>query len=199
MNKQEFLNQLRSSLNGLPQGEIEERVIFYSEMIDDRMEEGLSEEEAIRQIGPLDSLVSQAVVDVPLTKYVKEKLTPKRKLSALEIVLLVLGSPIWLSLLVAFFVVIFSVYIALWAIVIVLWSVFGSLAIGAVTGVASGIVYAVCSHVFTGLIVIAGSLICGGISILLFFGCMGATKGTYVLLKKFLLWIKRHFIKKEEM
>lgn len=199
MNKQEFLNQLRSSLNGLPQGEIEERVIFYSEMIDDRMEEGLSEEEAIRQIGPLDSIVSQAVVDVPLTKYVKEKLTPKRKLSALEIVLLVLGSPIWLSLLVAFFVVIFSVYIALWAIVIVLWSVFGSLAIGAVTGVASGIAYAVCSHVFTGLIVIAGSLICGGISILLFFGCMGATKGTYVLLKKFLLWIKRHFIKKEEM
>ena len=49
MNKQEFLNQLRSGLNGLPHEEIEERVMFYSEMIDDRVEEGLSEEDAGRQ------------------------------------------------------------------------------------------------------------------------------------------------------
>ena len=46
MNKQEFLKNLRVSLSNLPQEEIEERIIFYSEMIDDRIEEGLSEEEA---------------------------------------------------------------------------------------------------------------------------------------------------------
>ncbi len=43
MNKQAFLTQLRKGLSGLPQEDIEERLAFYSEMIDDRIEEGLSE------------------------------------------------------------------------------------------------------------------------------------------------------------
>lgn len=47
MNKQEFLVKLRKGLSGLPKEDIEERLTFYSEMIDDRMEEGLSEEEAV--------------------------------------------------------------------------------------------------------------------------------------------------------
>ena len=47
MNKQEFLSQLRKGLAGLPQNDIEERLAFYGEMIDDRIEEGLSEEEAV--------------------------------------------------------------------------------------------------------------------------------------------------------
>ena len=43
--KQEFLLQLREKLSGLPQADIDERVAFYGEMIDDRVEEGLTEEE----------------------------------------------------------------------------------------------------------------------------------------------------------
>ena len=37
MNKQEFLTQLRQGLSGLPQDDIEKRLTFYSEMIDDRI------------------------------------------------------------------------------------------------------------------------------------------------------------------
>ena len=47
MNKEEFLSELRTKLSGLPQEDIEERISFYSEMIDDRMEDGISEEEAV--------------------------------------------------------------------------------------------------------------------------------------------------------
>ena len=47
MQKQAFLDALRSQLAGLPEAEINERLNFYSEMIDDRMEEGLTEEEAV--------------------------------------------------------------------------------------------------------------------------------------------------------
>ena len=43
MTKLDFLMQLHSKLEKLPQDELEERLNFYSEMIDDRMEEGLSE------------------------------------------------------------------------------------------------------------------------------------------------------------
>ena len=38
MHKQEFLAQLRKGLSGMPQDDIEERLVFYSEMVDDRME-----------------------------------------------------------------------------------------------------------------------------------------------------------------
>ena len=51
MDKQEFLSKLRAKLFGLPQKELEERLSFYSEMIDDRIEEGLSEEDAVKELG----------------------------------------------------------------------------------------------------------------------------------------------------
>ena len=37
MRKQEFLAQLRKALSGLPQDEIEERLTFYGEMIDEKI------------------------------------------------------------------------------------------------------------------------------------------------------------------
>lgn len=47
MNKQEFFVQLCRSLSGLPQTDIEERLTFYGEMLDERIEDVLSEEEAV--------------------------------------------------------------------------------------------------------------------------------------------------------
>ena len=98
MNKQEFLAELRRGLSGLPRDDIEERLSFYGEMLDDRMEEGLTEEEAVSAAGPVDEIVRQTVADIPLAKIAKERIRPKRRLRAWETVLLVLGSPVWLSL-----------------------------------------------------------------------------------------------------
>ena len=50
MTKKEFLARLRRGLAQLPPEEREERLAFYSEMIDDRMEEGLSEQEAVASL-----------------------------------------------------------------------------------------------------------------------------------------------------
>ena len=92
MRKQEFLARLRRCLAGLPQGDIEERVCFYSEMIDDRMEEGYSEEDAIHQIGSVDEVAAQIVADVLPAERAEETTAPQRRLKVWEIVLLVLGS-----------------------------------------------------------------------------------------------------------
>ena len=67
-------------------------------MIDDRMEDGISEEEAVEGIGTVDQIYEQIMSDMPLVKLVKEKVKPKRKLKAWEIVLLTLGSPVWIPL-----------------------------------------------------------------------------------------------------
>ena len=100
MRKQEFIFELWKKLSDLPKGEVEERLSFYSEMIDDRMEDGLPEEEAVSEIGSPDEIAAQIMGDIPLSKIVKEKIKPKRKLSALEIVQLVVGFPLSFPLLI---------------------------------------------------------------------------------------------------
>ena len=54
MNKKDFLFSLEKALSGLPKEEVEERLAFYDEIIEDRVEDGLSEEQADMEIGSLD-------------------------------------------------------------------------------------------------------------------------------------------------
>jgi len=197
MRKQEFLDGLRDRLVGLPKKDLEERLVFYGEMIDDRVEEGLSEEQAVLDIGSVEEISAQIIADIPLARIAKEKIKPKRRWSAWEIVLLVLGSPIWLSLLVAAFAVVLSLYAALWSVVISLWAVFASLVACAFGGVAAGVVLAVYGNAPTGAAVIGTAIICAGLAIFLFFGCKAATKGTAKLAKKIIFGIKKCFMGKE--
>ena len=84
MNKAEFLARLRRGLAGLPREDVEERLTFYSETIDDRMEEGLTEEEAVADLGDVDEIAAQIVADTPLPRLVKERARSKRALRAWE-------------------------------------------------------------------------------------------------------------------
>lgn len=199
MNKQEFLSQLRKGISGLPQEDIEEQVAFYSEMIDDRMEEGLSEAEAVEAIGPVDGIVSQIIADTPITKLVKEKIRPKKKHSAWVIILLVIGSPVWLSLLIAASAVILSIYAVLWAVIISFWAVFASLAVSTLGGIAGGILLLFRGNIMTGLVLIGAGVVCAGLSVLLFFFCLAVVKGCIWLTKKVVLWLKKGIVNKEEM
>lgn len=197
MNKQEFLESLRKGLSGLPQEDIEERLSFYSEMIDDRMEEGISEEEAVSAVGAVGELVTQTVADVPFAKLAKERIRPKRRLKAVEILLLVLGSPLWLTLGIAAAAVIFSLYGSLWAVNISLWAVFCSL-VGCVVGcLLAGGVFTAGANITSAVAMLAAGLICSGLAIFMFYGAKAATKGIMELIWKMALRIKNGFIRKE--
>ena len=198
MNKQEFLTRLKQELAGLPKEDIEERLAFYEEMIDDRIEEGVSEEEAVLAMGDIEEIVSRIIADIPFLKIAKKRIKPDRKMQRWEIVLLILGSPIWLSLLIAAFAIVLSIYVSIWSIVISLWSVFASLIGGVLGGIGAGIVFMCTNNVYSGLIMIAGGLVCVGLAILMFYGCVATTKGLAIATKKIAIWIKNLFIKKEE-
>lgn len=198
MDKQEFLARLRQGLSGLPQSDVEERLSFYEEMIDDRMEEGLSEEAAVAEIGPVQEIVDQIVAETPLTKLVREKMRPKHTLRAWEIVLLVLGSPIWLSLLVAALAVVLSFYGVIWSVILSLWAVEAALALSAVGGVVLGAVLSCQGNALPVLAVIGAGLACAGLSIFLFFGCKEVTRGILSLTGKLVLGVKNCFVKREE-
>ena len=118
MTKNEFLGALRLRLSGLSESDIEEHISFYSEMIEDRIEDGASEEDAVCGIGSVEDIAAQIIADIPLTKIAKERIKPKRRLRAWEIVLLAVGSPIWLSLGIAAAAVILALYVVIWALII---------------------------------------------------------------------------------
>ena len=197
MSKQEFLVQLRKGLSGFPQGDIEERVTFYSEMIDDRIEEGIMEEEAVAAIGTVDEIVKQVIAETPLAKIAKERIKTKRRSRAGEIVLLVLGSPIWLSLLIAAFAIILAAYIVVWSVVITLWSIEASFVACLLGGIVSAVIFAFQGNGITGLAMLGAGIICAGLSIFMLYGCKAATKGILLLTKKMALGIKTLFVGKE--
>lgn len=197
MNKAEFLNELRTKLNGLPQNDIEERVSFYTEMIDDRVEDGMSEEEAIEQIGPVDKVVETIVSEIPLSKIVKAKVKPQKRMPVWAIVLLVLGFPLWFPILISLVSVIFSVYLTLWIIVITLYAVDLSLAVASIASIASAFVAFIGGEPLVGLASIGSFMVCGALSVLMFFGCGYVVKGVVFVTRKMLLGIKSWFIGKE--
>lgn len=199
MSKQEFLAELEARLFGLPQDDIGERLTFYSEIIDDRMEEGLSEEDAVSGIGSVDEIVSQIVAEVPFTKIVKEKIKPKRALKAWEIVLLALGSPIWIPLFIAALSVIFAAYIVVWSFIVSLWAIEVSVAACSLSGIFAAFPFLLRGNVTVGIAMLGVGAFFAGLSILLFFGCKQATQYILHLTKKMALGIKSLFIGKEDV
>lgn len=197
MNQSEFLAGLRARLSELPQREVEERLAFYAEIINDRMEEGISETEAVRELGSLDRIATQIIAEIPFVKIAKEKIKPKRRLGAWEIVLLVLGSPIWLSLLIAAFAVILSLYVVIWSVVISLWSVFVALIASGVGIIVASAIFALIGHGLVGGALIGAGLVCVGLSVFVFFGCHAASKAMLLLTKKLALGMKYCLIGKE--
>lgn len=143
-------------------------------------------------------LLGEDEVDALPIENTKESVKPKRHLRVWEIVILVLGSPIWLSLLIAVFAVALSLYISLWAVIISLWAVFGSVIGCAFGGVVAGIVLACYGNALTGVALIGAGIVCAGLSIFFFYGCKVATKGVLILTKKMVFGIKNCFIKKGE-
>lgn len=128
----------------------------------------------------------------------KESLDTKRRLKTWEIVLLAVGSPVWIPVLVSAVAVVFSICISLWAVIISLWAVFASVVACAPSGILAGVLLIVDGNAFAGVAMIASGIICAGLSIFIFLGSRLAMKGALRLTKSIALCIKKSFIKKEK-
>lgn len=199
MNKQEFLSALKDALSGLPQEDIDERVSFYGEMIEDCMEEGANEGEAIERIGNVDEIVSQTVAEISLTKLVKERVKPKRALRVWEIVLIVLGAPVWLPLLIAVIAVFFGIYIAVWSCIVALWAAEASFLICAVGETVIAIIHFFMGQYLPGTAELGIALVSAGVSVFLFYGCRAVSKGILYLTKKAVVGMKTLLMRKENV
>ncbi len=58
MNKYEFLAAIREGLDGMEKSDIDRTLDYYREIIDDKMDNGLSEEEAIASLGSVKKIIA---------------------------------------------------------------------------------------------------------------------------------------------
>lgn len=170
MNKPEFIDELYHLLNPLSKSERQQHLDYYEEMIADRMEDGLTEEEAVAALGRPADIAAQILGEVPPK--------PARRFPIWAIVLIVLGSPLWLSLflavaavLVAVIAVVAAVYISLWAAIAAFYAADLAVLLGFLSGIAGGIFYLAQGISMPAVLFFGGGLVCAGVTVLLFFLC----------------------------
>ena len=198
MRKQDFIKELRLNLSFLPKEEIDDRISFYSELIDDKIEEGVKEEDAIKSIGSIDEIINQIIDEMSLSKIAKDKIKQKRKLNGLEIALIIVGSPIWLSLLLSLIAVLFSLYIIGWSIVISIWAILISLIAVLVAGIVLTIISLFSNIYIVALSYLGATLVILGLTILMHYVCKIITRLYIKLTKLIVLSIKKKMLKRGE-
>ncbi len=186
MKKNEFLEELDRLLVDLPEAERERSVEFYSEMIDDRIEDGETEETAVAGIGSPELAAEEIIDNVPFTAAVRSRVSRKR-VSLWTVVFAVMASPIWLPLLIAAAAVIFSVYVSVWAVVISFAAAAAGIAAGAVGGAAVSVIMLAEQPVQDAVFIFGCALMLAGISIFLFF----AVKQLIKEIIRFTVWMIR--------
>ena len=164
MTKADFLQLLERALAQLPEEERRANLEYYSELLDDMLEEGMTEAEATAKLGS-PSQIAQSILEVPLGKLVSNRMKPKSGWTPLAIVLAVVGSPVWVPLLLLAAALVLSLFVSIWAL--------GVAAVAVVVGLAVAVVaapiLAIRAAVLTlplGLLLLGGGLVLLGLWVL---------------------------------
>lgn len=197
MSKADFLRLLERALMQLSEEERQKNLEYYSELLDDMMEEGMTEAEATAKLGSPNQIAQSILQEMPLGKLVSTRMKPKSGWTPLAIVLAVVGSPVWVPLLLATVAIVLAVFVSIWAL--------GFAAVAVVLGLAVAVVatpiIAIRAATLTlpvGLLLLGAGLVLLGLCVL---GGLMAVE-LCKLLWQLTVWlahkIKGLFIRKEE-
>lgn len=199
MKKQEFIKELEKKITGLPLDETKDLLNFYSEVIDEKIEEGLTEEEAIEKMGSIDDIVNQIISEIPLANIVKDRIKPKKNLSVCNKIFLIAGSPIWGSLLIVLFVLLISIYVILFACIVSLWAAEISIILSSIMAFIKSF-YELTQNNYASCFCFLGIGLVGiGVGIIFFMGCKAGSTGIIKFTKKIIIKIKKKIVKKEKI
>lgn len=110
MCKAEFLSELQKQMIGISQLEKERILNYYNETIEDAMEDGVSEEDAIRSLGTMEDIVKQIYAEHDINMQSMKQV--KRRTPYVRYLLLVFFAPFWLTG-IALVITLYLMYIAL--------------------------------------------------------------------------------------
>lgn len=193
MTKQEFLSELERALGKLPHAEVEQALAFYDEAINDRMEDGLSEAEALAGLGPVDEIAAQIAAETPpIPRAIARANTGSR---TLNIVLLAVFSPIWIPIVLALAAAALAVYVAIWAVIAALWAVDAVLVLMPFAGIAALISTLGGGMPLPGVFVFGLSLVSSGFGLVASFAVFWASKLLFRATRSFARWIASLFVR----
>ena len=197
MTKADFLRLLERALMQLSEEERQKNLEYYSELLDDMMEEGMTEAEATAKLGSPNQIAQSILQEMPLGKLVSTRMKPKSGWTPLAIVLAVVGSPVWVPLLLMCAAVVFALFVSIWALGFAAVAVVIALAVAVVAAPIIAIRAAVMTLPL-GLILLGAGLVLLGLCVL---GGLMAVE-LCKLLWQLTVWlahkIKGLFIRKEE-
>lgn len=193
MNKQEFLSELERALGKLPHAEVEQALAFYDEAISDRMEDGLSEAEAVADLGPIDEIAAQIAAETPpIPRAIARANTGSR---TLNIVLLAAFSPIWIPVALALAAAALAVYVAIWAVIAALWAVDAVLVLMPFAGIAALASTLGGGMPLPGVFVLGLSLMSSGFGLVASFAVFWASRLLFRATRIFARWIASLFVR----
>lgn len=191
MKKTEFLSELAAHLKKLPPEERERTVEYYREMLEEAMEDGKTEEEAVAMIG-LPETVAAEVLHAAAEKAEETEKPVRKKVNGWKILCIVLLSPIWLPVLCTLAALVIALFCVVWAIVAAFWSVFAAVAVSALAALVTAVGGFFIGGVWYGMLFLGGACVCAAFAILFFFVSLWITRAILSLTSLlFIGWRKK--------
>lgn len=195
MNRQDFLTRLAAALASLTDGEVHKILVYYDEIISDRMEDGMTEQEAVESFGSVSALAQRILAETPLAQRVAAKAQTKNK--GVLILLLAVTAPVWLPLLFAGGGVLLGVLGTLFGLAVALVAVFASFAIASVGCIIVGIARFATLGVASGLFALGAGMIFAALTVFGWFMMVGGVQGMMRVLRALYRKIALLFRRKE--
>ncbi len=169
----------------MPISETGKVLSYYSESLQDRIEDGMTEEEAIKSFESIDQIVKNLEDEIPLSAVVKDKVinkTTKNKnmtlaTIVLTIIAVILTSPIWIIILALLFSIAVAVVAVFWSIPIIIVSMYVSLYPVAISGIFFGFSRMFTVSFPTGLAYLGVGVASAGLAIMLLMPIIAGLKG----------------------
>lgn len=177
MKKDEFLKLLRDGINDLPPEDIENSISYYSEMIDDSIEDGMSEDEAVGSLGDTREIIRRVraasgrkASNIPVYAAPDVQAHNQNKIrndKLVTIVILIATFPLWCG----FFFGALGIYISLWAVIASFYVCSFAFAVSGVATLIALPFFIASSQFMPGVLILTGcALILMALSVLFFFG-----------------------------
>lgn len=185
MTRNEFIIDLRKALSHLKKDDQDRTISYYSEMIADRIDSGMSEEDAVNKMGSISQIVRGVEEEISIEEVKKEK--PKNKNNHATIfILILLAIPLWVPIFASIFSVLVVAYAMIWVLIAVFIVVEASMAIVGIAGII-GFFTNMTTSIPSAFLILGAGLICGGLCLLMF-------KPMLFIIKKLMYYSKRSFL-----
>ncbi len=201
MTKREFFDALTARMKSLPKEEQNRVIRYYNEVLEDYMEDGMTESEAVAQLEDVDTIAKRILLEYAMESHNKAPVEAnpvykaekyKKQGNVLMVVLALITIPFWGSILVSLLGAVFAIAAALFCIPISL----GAAAIGCM---AMTPVLIFTGQVGKGFFVLAAGLICVALTMISIPIVIWLMKLSYKLVRWMFRLVKTWFSGRKEV